>query len=122
MADNKTIMIVEDDMVISLVIDKMVRALGYTVVGKATSGPEAIEKVLELKPHIILMDIRIKGDMDGVDTVIKIREELDVNVIFLTGNSDKLNYNRAEKAGFVDLITKPFTMVDLEGALKKINE
>lgn len=121
MVDKKTIMIVEDDMVISLVIDKMVRGLGYKVLGKATSGPEAIEKIINLKPHIVLMDIRIKGDMDGVETVAKIRETMDVNVIFLTGNSDKLNFDRAKKVGFIDLIIKPFTTVDLERALNMVD-
>lgn len=121
MSNSKTVFVVEDDMVISLVINKMLKGLGYTIVGKSTSGVDAIDKILSLKPDIVLMDIRINGELDGVETVAKIKETLDIDVIFLTGNSDKLNYDRAQKVGFVDLIHKPFTVSDLENALDLVD-
>lgn len=109
----KTVLIVEDDMIISLVIENMVKELGHEVVGKANSGQEAIDLALENKPDLVLMDIRLKGEMDGIEAVKIIKEKISTSVIYLTGNSDRLNYDRAKATECVDLITKPFTINDL---------
>lgn len=116
----KRILIVEDDMIISLVIENMVKELGHEVVGKAISGEEAINLATENKPDIILMDIRLKGDMDGIEAVIAIKEKITTSVIYLTGNSDRVNYDRAKATEFADLITKPFTLADLTKSLALI--
>lgn len=109
----KRVLIVEDDMIISLVIENMVKELGHEVVGKATSGLDAIELALENNPDLILMDIRLKGEMDGIEAVKVIKEKISTSVIYLTGNSDRVNYDRAKATKCVDLITKPFTINDL---------
>ena len=118
MNSNKKILIVEDDMIISLVVENMVKELGYSVVGKAVSGEEAIKIAKEEQPDILLMDIRLKGDMDGIDTVAKIKESINPKVIYLTGNSDRLNFERAKDTDFADLIVKPFTIGDLDKSLR----
>lgn len=118
MHSEKKILIVEDDMIISLVVENMVKELGYSVVGKAVSGEEAIKIAKEEQPDILLMDIRLKGDMDGIDTVAKIKESINPKVIYLTGNSDRLNFERAKDTDFADLIVKPFTIGDLDKSLK----
>ncbi|MBO6524770.1 MAG: response regulator [Balneolaceae bacterium] len=100
-------------MIISLVIENMVKELGHEVVGKATSGLDAIELALENNPDLILMDIRLKGEMDGIEAVKVIKEKISTSVIYLTGNSDRVNYDRAKATKCVDLITKPFTINDL---------
>lgn len=109
----KNVLIVEDDMIISLVIENMVKELGHVVVGKASSGQDAIDLALEHKPDLILMDIRLKGEMDGIEAVTEIRSKIETSVIYLTGNSDRVNYDRAKETEFIDLITKPFTIADL---------
>ncbi|MFV1884493.1 MAG: response regulator [Balneola sp.] len=109
----KRVLIVEDDMIISLVIENMVRELGHEVIGKAASGQEAIEFAFESKPDLILMDIRLKGEMDGIEAVTAIKEKISTSVIYLTGNSDRVNYDRARATECIDLITKPFTLNDL---------
>lgn len=109
----KRVLIVEDDMIISLVIENMVRELGHEVIGKAASGQEAIELAIENKPDLILMDIRLKGEMDGIQAVTAIKEKITTSVIYLTGNSDRVNYDRARATECIDLITKPFTLNDL---------
>ncbi|MEO1022253.1 MAG: response regulator [Bacteroidota bacterium] len=118
---NKRILIVEDDMIISLVIENMVRELGHQVVGKATSGDEAISLAQEHEPDLILMDIRLKGEMDGIEAVTEIKSKINTSVIYLTGNSDRLNYERAKETEFIDLITKPFTIGDLTKSLELVN-
>lgn len=120
MSDSKKVLIVEDDMIISLVVENMIKELGHIVVGKAVSGEEAIDIANKEKPDILLMDIRLKGEMDGIDTVAKIKETIDSQVIYLTGNSDRLNFERAKDTDFADLIVKPFTIGDLDKSLKLI--
>ncbi len=116
----KRVLIVEDDLIISLVIETMVNELGHTVIGKATSGEEAIKLATEHNPTLILMDIRLKGEMDGIEAVSAIKEKISTSVIYLTGNSDKANYERAKATKFTDLITKPFTIADLNKSFELV--
>ena len=116
----KKILIVEDDMIISLVVENMIKKLGHNLVGKSASGEEAIDLALEHKPDIILMDIRLKGEMDGIEAVTKIKEQIETDVIYLTGNSDKVNYDRAHATKCIDLISKPFTIGELTRSLEKV--
>lgn len=107
-------------MIISLVIENMVKELGHEVVGKATSGEEAIKLAVEHVPDLVLMDIRLKGEMDGIEAVTIIKEKISTSVIYLTGNSDRVNYDRARETDFIDLITKPFTISDLTKSLELV--
>ncbi|MDR9418170.1 response regulator [Gracilimonas sp.] len=121
MADSKgKVLIVEDDMIIALVVENMIKKLGYTLVGKAASGAESINLAKEHEPEIILMDIRLKGEMDGIEAINEIKNHIDTNVIYLTGNSDKVNYDRAKQSGCIDLVSKPFTIGELTRSLDLI--
>lgn len=115
----KRVLIVEDDKLLALVEERLIQKLGYEVVGTAESGEDALRLVKEYEPDIILMDISLKGDLDGIDTVEKIRLSYNTPVIFLSGNSDKYNYERAKKTEFIDYLVKPVTADDLIGPLKK---
>jgi CheY-like chemotaxis protein len=117
----KKILIVEDDMIISLVVENMIKKLGHDLVGKAASGEDAIKLAEEHEPDIILMDIRLKGDIDGIEAVTRIKEKIDTAVIYLTGNSDKVNYDRAKATNCVDLISKPFTIGELTRSLDLVD-
>jgi len=115
----KRILIVEDDLLLSLVEERLIEKLGHEVVGKAASGEEAVKKTLEMKPDLILMDIVLKGEMDGIQAMEKIRESSEVPVIYLSGNSDRFNYERAKKTGFTDYLVKPITGKDLTKPLRQ---
>ncbi|MGM0546708.1 MAG: response regulator [Bacteroidota bacterium] len=114
---NGRVLIVEDDMLLSMVEERLIKRLGYEVVGKVTKGAEAIEKVDKLKPDIIVMDISLKGDLDGIDTMEAIRQKSDVPVIYLSGSGDRYSVERAKKTGFTDFLTKPVTGGDLKEPL-----
>ena len=114
----RKVLIVEDDMLLSLVEERLIQKLGHTVVGKVTSGEEAIEKSKELNPDLILMDIVLKGKMDGIEAMEKIREDSDVPVIYLSGNSDRYNFERAKKTNFTEYLVKPITTNDLKEPLE----
>lgn len=118
-ANDKKVLIVEDDMLLSMVEERLVKKLGYQVIGKATNGEDAIEKMKEHHPDVILMDIILKGEMDGIETMKEIRHHSDVPVIYLSGNSDRFNYERAKKTGFSDYLVKPITLHDLREPFEK---
>lgn len=113
------VLIVEDDMLLSLVEERLLTRMGCDVVGKAIAGEEAVQKAMMLAPDVILMDISLKGEMDGVQAMEEIRKVSDVPVIYLSGNSDKFNYERAKKTKFVEYLVKPITGDDLVKPLNK---
>ena len=117
----KKVLIVEDDKVLSLLLTKMVEKMNYHVVGFATAGREAIQKNQDLAPDLILMDIMLEDDVDGIDAMLAIREaNIDVPVIYITGNSDIYNRQRAEKTNFVDYLVKPVSFDILKESFQKL--
>ncbi|GAB5408858.1 MAG: hypothetical protein Wins2KO_32500 [Winogradskyella sp.] len=115
------ILIVEDDKVLSLLLTKMVERLNYQVIGTCVSGHEAITKIKALKPDLILMDIMLEDDIDGVDAMLEIRKKsLTTPVVFITGNSDIYNRERAKKTNYVDYLVKPISFDLLKETIKKV--
>lgn len=115
----KDVLIVEDDMIISMVLERMVTKLGYNVLDKLITGRQAIDCTFELEPDLILMDIQLKDDIDGITAMEQIREKSDVHVIYITGNSDQYNMSRARETNFVDYLVKPIQMSDLKKSMDK---
>ncbi|HOO72591.1 MAG TPA: PAS domain S-box protein [Spirochaetota bacterium] len=111
-------MIVEDETAIAMYIEKKLDKLGYDVCGWVTSGEEAIKKAAELKPGLILMDIFLSGDMDGIDTAKVIKETLAIPVIYITGNADFPTISRARETDPYGYVLKPinelylYSMID----------
>tara|TARA_Y100001935_G_scaffold224416_1_gene200753 strand:- start:161305 stop:161667 length:363 start_codon:yes stop_codon:yes gene_type:complete len=118
----KTVLIVEDDKVLSLLLGKMVQKLDLSLIGNATKGREAIEKVRDLKPDLILMDIMLEDDVDGIDAVLTLRKEnIETPVIFITGNSDAYNRERAKSTNYVRYLIKPISFDLLKESLAEVN-
>lgn len=116
----KKVLIVEDDMILSMVNKKYVEILGHKVIQSVRSGPEAIEAAKKHQPDIILMDIRIEGNMDGIEAMEEIRKFSQANVIYLTGNSEPLTKQRAEQTNMLAFCIKPVSIDDLKAILKNI--
>lgn len=116
----KKIFIVEDDMLLSLVEERIIQKIGYEVAGKASAGKEAVQKIKSLKPDLVIMDIILNGRMDGIEAMEKVREFSDVPVIYLSGNSDRFNYERAQKTGFAEYLIKPITYGDLKAPITSL--
>lgn len=112
-----TVLIVEDDMLLSMVEERLIKQLDYEVVGKVDNGSDAIDKVSELNPDILVMDISLKGDLDGVETMHQLRKNSSVPVIYLSGSADRYQKERAKKTGYIEFLTKPVTAVDLKEPL-----
>jgi PAS domain S-box-containing protein len=109
----KSILIVEDEGVVALSLQAVLKKMGYKVVGIAVTGNEAIALAQEHKPDVILMDIHIKGDIDGIQTTEKINEFSDVPVIFLTAYADDETVQRAIKTRSHSYLVKPYNPREL---------
>lgn len=112
------ILLVEDDDIIARVEDWRLKNLGYTVCGRATNGAEAIELVADKKPDIVLMDINIRGDIDGIETTKRIKKTYNVPVIYVTSHSDGATLERAKETKPDGFIIKPFDDNDLRVAIE----
>lgn len=112
------ILVVEDEVIVARTIASQLNQLGYTVAGTASSGLVAIAKATETKPELVLMDIILKGDMDGITAADHIREQLGIPVIFLTAYRDDNTLQRAKVTQPFGYIVKPFTSKDLRVAIE----
>lgn len=112
------ILIVEDELLIAQNLSRKLQKLGYSVAGIVSSGESAIAAVLEKEPDLVLMDIVIKGDMDGIRTAEIIYKEYGVPVIYITAYADDITLQRAEQTGSYGYILKPFNERALHATIK----
>ena len=105
---NPSILIVEDEAIVSADIANKLRKLGYEVVGETDTGEEAVEIARRLRPSLVLMDIRLAGAMDGITAADVIRRECRAPVVFLTAHSDSPTLQRARQTEAFGYILKPF--------------
>lgn len=109
----KKLLIVEDEGVTALNLKRILDEAGYYVVHTVPSGEEAVEIAMKSDLDLILMDILLEGEMDGIEAAIRIHEHADIPVIFITANSDEEIVNRAKKAEPYGYIIKPFNKREL---------
>ena len=112
------ILIVEDEMIIAANISLQLTVLGYEVTGIISRGEDALNHVRQNNPDIVIMDIQLKGKMDGIDTAISIRREFDLPIIYLTANVDDEHFKRAKTTNPSAFISKPFKKLDLQHAIE----
>jgi DNA-binding LytR/AlgR family response regulator len=112
------IFIVEDESIVAKDIQNSLTKLGYNVVGSANNGVDAIERITELMPDLILMDIMIKGPLTGIDVSEKIKESINIPVIFLTAYADEGTLSRAKITEPYGYILKPFKEIDLHSTIE----
>lgn len=112
------ILVVEDEMLIGAKISMQLTNLGYQVTGILPRGEEAILHVKENKPDIVLLDIQLKGSIDGIETAKQINKIAQTPVIFLTSNAEDTTFNRAKEARPFAFISKPYKQLDLQRAIE----
>jgi len=111
-------MVVEDEAVIALRLQKMLKDMGHDVTCVAYSSEEALEKARSIRPDLILIDIMIPGEVDGIDVAHMVKSELDIPVIFLTAFSEDNIIQRAKIAEPYGYILKPFQGRELKAAIE----
>jgi len=112
------VLIVEDESIVALDIQNVLEDLGYTVVGKAVSADEALIKTLDTNPDVILMDIMLRGDKDGITAALEIQKQCDIPIIYLTAYSDPELINSAIKTEPYAYLVKPFQTRQLFAAIE----
>jgi len=103
------ILIVEDESIVAMEIKNRLEKLGYKIVGMALTGQQAIKESEENNPDLVLMDIRLKGSMDGIDAADEIKNRFNIPVIYLTAYADRETLKRAKVTEPYGYILKPFT-------------
>ncbi|MDZ7806899.1 MAG: response regulator [Gracilimonas sp.] len=117
------IIVVEDDKVLSLLLSKMIERLGHEVASIVTKGSEAIDQIQALRPDLILMDIMLEDNIDGISVMETIRaNELHYPVIYITGNSDPVNLERARSTNFEEYLIKPVSFDDLRENINSVEQ
>ncbi len=112
------ILVVEDEMIISKDIQRSLKKMGCDVVGSAVSGADALAKAEASRPDLVMMDIHIKGDMDGIETAAHICQRLRVPIIYLTAFADAPTLERAKQTGPFGYLLKPFEERELATAIE----
>ena len=116
--DPVSILLVEDEGLIARDLEDTLTRLGYRVSGIASEGAEAIEMARVLHPQLVVMDVSLRGDVDGIEAACAIQEDAPVPVIFLTGHSDTETLQRAVLTGPLGYLIKPFQEDDLRCAIE----
>lgn len=112
------IMIVDDDVTIQMELEEYLNRMDHTVVGIADTGVGAFETAKRIKPDLILMDINMPGEMDGISAARKIKGEMDAGVVFVTGFDDPDYIERAKLAEPFGYVMKPFDKKEINGVIE----
>lgn len=112
------VLVVEDESIVSKDIQHSLKKLGYNVVGAAATGEKAVELATETKPDIVLMDIMLKGDMNGIEAADEIRSTMNIPVIYLTAYADEGTLARAKVTEPCGYIIKPFKEIDIHTSIE----
>ncbi|MEY3198464.1 MAG: hypothetical protein RJA13_422 [Bacteroidota bacterium] len=112
------ILVVEDESIVSKDIQHSLKKLGYDIIGSTNSGEKAIEIARTEHPDIVLMDIQLTGEMNGVVAAEIVRSELAIPVIFLTAYADESTFSKAKITEPYGYIIKPFKEIDLHTSIE----
>lgn len=118
--DTKTVLIVEDDLILNLLYESFMEKMGFETHGELVYGKTAVDMTKKISPDLILMDITLEGEMNGIEAMQKVREFSDVPVIFITGNSDPEHRKKATETSNSHYLIKPVEFEDLKEILSEI--
>jgi CheY-like chemotaxis protein len=116
--ERRRVLIVEDEGIVALDLRTRLKDLGYDVAAVAASGEDAVKRAIETRPDVILMDIVLQGEMDGIEAALRIRARIDVPIVYLTAYSDDGSKERARATGPLVFLTKPFEETELGQAIE----
>lgn len=114
------IMVVEDEGIVALDIRNKLRRMGYSVAGIADSGEDAVVMALDTEPDLVLMDIRLKGDMDGIEAASRIHKHRSIPIVYLTAYADTTTRRRADATRPAAYLIKPFDDSELHVVIQKV--
>jgi two-component system, cell cycle sensor histidine kinase and response regulator CckA len=109
MSNAARVLIAEDERLVARNLERQLRRQGYMVVGLVSTGPEAIQQALEHRPDMILMDIRLRGRMDGIEAAAFIRKQLNARIVYMSAYIDEATVARAQATQPDAFLHKPFS-------------
>jgi PAS domain S-box-containing protein len=112
------ILVVEDEAIVAMDIESRLAGMGYSLAGRAVSGEQALALAETERPDLVLMDIRLQGEMDGIEAAREIHQRFRIPVIFLTAYSEETTLERAKLAEPFGYILKPFDDRELKSAIE----
>ncbi len=115
---NAPILIVEDESIIAADIHRMLVSFGYAVAEPVASAGEALRAVAANRPALVLMDIRLRGELDGIDTAAILKRRWSIPVVYLTSHSDEATLARAKQTAPYGYVIKPYEEHDLRAAIE----
>ncbi len=116
--EDPAILIVEDEGIIARSIQAMLAGMGFRVSTTVSSGEEAIQKAEELQPDLVLMDIVLGGEIDGIEAAERIHSRFDIPVVYLTAYTDRETIERAKLTNPYGYVVKPFSEHELHAAIE----
>jgi DNA-binding response OmpR family regulator len=111
-------LIVEDEILIAEELKARLSLLGFSVIAAVDSGEEGIAIATRERPDLVLMDIRLKGEKDGVQATKEIHQQVDVPIVYLTAYSDRLTVDRARGTEYDGFVLKPFRAGELQSTIE----
>ncbi len=111
-------LIVEDEALIAEDLRERLSCIGFSVIGAVDNADEGIAIATRERPDLVLMDIRLKGEKDGVRAAEEILQQLDTSIVYLTAHSDRLTVDRASRTDHDGFILKPFHRRELQSTLE----
>lgn len=115
---NEKVMVVEDESIVAMELSSYIQDLGYEVVGRASNADDAYTMAMEMSPQVILMDVNLKGEEDGISVSNRIQLEKEIDIIYITAFTDDESLERAIETTPAAYLTKPFNRKELAAALK----
>nr|WP_294518570.1 hybrid sensor histidine kinase/response regulator [uncultured Rhodopila sp.] len=116
--DASRVVLVEDERIVALNLRRQLAKLGYTVAAVAASGEDALRQIDAHRPDVVLMDIRLEGPLDGIETTARIAPELMVPVIYLTAHAEDVTLERARATKPSGYLVKPFSERELHATIQ----
>jgi CheY-like chemotaxis protein len=116
--EQEKLLIVEDEILVATDIHAMVENQGYSVIAVVDNGKEAVRVATEQKPDLVLMDINLKGDMDGIEAAGRIRSQSEIPIVFLTAHAEEGLLERAKLVFPFGYLLKPVQERELKATLK----
>lgn len=120
MIENPKILVVEDENIVARDIHYTLESLGYNVCGVVATGEESVKKAFIMNPDLILMDIKLNGNMDGLYAARQIQSHLNIPVIYLTACGDENSMKQLDKTKPYGYINKPFEERELQSKIETI--
>lgn len=111
-------LIVEDEILIAEELRERLSRLGFSVIAAVDTADEGIAIATREHPDLVVMDIRLKGEKDGIQAVKEIREQVDVPIVYLTAHSDRLTVERAKATDYDGFILKPFQRREMQTTIE----